>query len=181
MYLTGACVWSRFCYKRDNPTPCGMRTRHTYTYIHTYIHCLRQNRNQSEIVWIAFPLWWMKVWTTRKILNITRSTRRAQTSATPSLKSVKQSTQVWISVAYCFVCPYHENFMNVHPSGIPWCCQQTWTQEIEKGTLCPKSWTDHPQNVPDSSLCHSQHILKISWKFTHRFYRGVAKKHTRGA
>ena len=36
-------------------------------------------------------------------------------------------------------------------------------------------------NVPDCSLCHSQNILKISWKFTHPFYRGVANKHVRGA
>ena len=68
----------------------------------------------------------------------TRSTQRAQTSATHSLKSVKQSTQAWNSVAYCFLCPYPENFMNVHPSGITWCCQQTRTQKVEKGTLCPR-------------------------------------------
>ena len=67
---------------------------------------------------------------------ITRSTPRAQTSATPSLKSVKQSTQVWNNVVYCFLCPYPENFMNVHPSGITWRCQQAQTQEIEKKKLC---------------------------------------------
>ena len=112
---------------------------------------------------------------------IKRSTPRVQTSATSSLKSVKQSTQAWNSVAYCFLCPHPETFMNVHPSGITWCCQQTRTQEIEKGTLCPRGNTDHPQNVPDCLLCHSQHILKISWKSTHRFYRGFAKKNTPGA
>ena len=69
--------------------------------------------------------------------NTTRSTPRAQTSATPSLKSVKQSTPAWNSVAYCF-CPYPENFMNVHPSGIPWCCQQTRTQKIKKRDPLPK-------------------------------------------
>ena len=68
----------------------------------------------------------------------TRITPRAQTSATPSLKSVKQSTQAWNIVAYCFLCPYPENFMNVHLFGIPWCCQPTRTQKIEKGTLCPR-------------------------------------------
>ena len=52
----------------------------------------------------------------------TRSTQRAQTSVIPSLNGVKQFTQVWNSVAYCFLCPYPENFMNVHPSGISWCC-----------------------------------------------------------
>ena len=70
--------------------------------------------------------------------TLTRSTPRAQTSATPSLKSVKQPTQAWNSVAYCFLCPYPENFMNVHPSGITWRCQQTRTQKVEKGTLCPR-------------------------------------------
>ena len=115
-------------------------------------------------------------------IYITRSTQRAQTSATHSLKCVKQSTQVWSSAAYCFLPPYPENFTNVHPSGIPWCCQQTRTQKIQKGTLCPRGYTDHPQNVPDCSLCHSQTwYLKISWKSTHRFYRGVANKHPRGA
>ena len=108
-----------------------------------------------------------------------RSTPRAQTSATPSLKSAKQSIQAWNSVAYCFLCPYPENFMKVHPSGITWCWQQTRTQKIEKRTLCPRGETDHPQNVPDCSLCHSQHILKISWKSTYRFYRGVDNEHTR--
>ena len=68
----------------------------------------------------------------------TKSTPRAQTSTTSSLKSVKQFTQALNSVTYCFLCPYSENFMNVHPSGIPWCCQQTRTQKIEKGTLCPR-------------------------------------------
>ena len=68
----------------------------------------------------------------------TRSTPKAQTSATPSLKSVKQSTQAWNIVAYCFLCPYPENVMNVHLFGIPWCCQPTRTQKIEKGTLCPR-------------------------------------------
>ena len=42
------------------------------------------------------------------ISRITRSTPRAQTSAMPSLKSVKQSTQAWNSVAYCFLCPNPE-------------------------------------------------------------------------
>ena len=115
------------------------------------------------------------------IIETTRSTPKAQTSATPSLKSVKQSTQAWNIVAYCFLCPYPENFMNVHPSGIPWCCQPTRTQKIEKGTLCPRGYTYHPQNVPDCSLCHSQNIMKISWKSTHRFYRGVTNKHVRSA
>ena len=84
-----------------------------------------------------------------------------QTSATPSLKSMKQSTQTWNIVAYCSLCPYPENFMNVHPSGIPWCCQPTRTQKIEKGTcvqgvkpIIPKIF----QIVP----CV---IAKISWKF----------------
>ena len=89
--------------------------------------------------------------------------------------------RAWNSVGYCFLCPYLENFMNVHPSGITWCCQQTRTQEIEKGTLCLRGYIDHSQNVPDCLLCHSQHILNISWKSTHRFYRGVAKKNTPGA
>ena len=68
----------------------------------------------------------------------TRSTPRAQTSAMPSLKSMKQSTQSWNSIAYCFLCQYPEDFINVHPSGITWCCQETRTQKIEKGTLCPR-------------------------------------------
>ena len=42
----------------------------------------------------------------------------------------EQSTQAWNSVSYCFLCPYPENLMNVHPSSIPWCSQQTWTQTI---------------------------------------------------
>ena len=120
----------------------------------------------------------------RSSKSATRSTSRAQTPATPSLKSVKQCTQAWNSVAYCFLCPYPEKFMNVHPSGIPWCCQPTFqktSQKIEKGTLCPRGQTDHLQNVPDCSLCHSQKILTISWKFAHRFYHGVANKHVRGA
>ena len=116
--------------------------------------------------------WWYHVEQFR-----TRSTPSAQTSATPSLKSVKQSIQAWNSVANCFLCPYPDNFMNVQPCGITWCCQQTRTQKIEKGTLCPRGWTDHPQNVPDFSLCH---ILKISRKSTHRSYHGVANKHARG-
>ena len=111
----------------------------------------------------------------------TRSTPRAQTSAAPSLKSVKQSAQAWNSVAYCFLCPYPENFMSVHPCGIPWCCQQTWIQKIEKETLCPRGLTDHPQNITDCPLWHSQHGLTISWKYTHQFYWSVANKHVRGA
>ena len=51
----------------------------------------------------------------------------------------------------------------------------------KKGTLCPTGWTDHPQNVPDCSLCHSQNILTISSKSTPRFYGGVADKHAQGA
>ena len=111
----------------------------------------------------------------------TRSTLRAQTSATPSSKSVKQSTQSWNSVAYYFLCPYPENFMNVHPYGIPWCCQQTRTQQKDKSTLCPRSSTDHPQNVPNCSLYHSQDIMNIPWKSIHRFDSCVANKHGRGA
>ena len=91
----------------------------------------------------------------------TRSTPRAQTSATLSLKSVKQSAEAWISVAYCFLSPYPENFMNVHPSGITWCCHQTRTQKIKKepyaqGVLpiIPKMF----QIVPCA-------IANISWKF----------------
>ena len=112
--------------------------------------------------------------------TITSSTPRTQTSATPSLKNVKQSTQAWNSVAYCFLCPFPENFMNVHPSGIKWCCQQTRTQENGKRIPVSKGYTDQVQNVTDCFWCHSQHILKISWKSTHRFYRGVAEKHARG-
>ena len=101
-----------------------------------------------------------------KILTIyvalqTRSTPRAQTSATPSLKRVKQSTQAWNSVAYCFLCPYPGNFMNVHPSSITWCCQQTRTQEIGKGTLCPGVKLIIPKMYQIVSCV----IANISWKF----------------
>ena len=109
----------------------------------------------------------------------TRSIPRAQTSTTSSLKSVIQSTQASNSVAYCFLCPYPENFMNVHPSGIPWCASTD--PENRKRNPVSKGYTNDPLNVWDFSLCHSQHILKISWKSTHLFYRGVANKHARGA
>ena len=100
-----------------------------------------------------------RAWYTKQ--SITRSIPRAQTSATPSLKSVKQSIQAWNSVANCFLCPYPENFMNVHSSGIPWCCQQTRTQKIKKQPfaqgikpIIPKMF----QVVPCA-------IANISWKF----------------
>ena len=43
--------------------------------------------------------------------SVPRSTPRAQTSAAPSLKSVKQSLQAWSSVAYCSFCVYPANSM----------------------------------------------------------------------
>ena len=43
----------------------------------------------------------------RKIYT-SRSIPRAQTSTTPSLKSVKQITETWNSVARWFLCPYPE-------------------------------------------------------------------------
>ena len=49
--------------------------------------------------------------------------------------------------------------------------------KIEKKILHPRGWTDYPQNIPDSSLCHSQPIMNISWKSTHPFYRNVANRH----
>ena len=84
-----------------------------------------------------------------------------QTPATPSLKSVKQSTQAWNSVAYFFLCPYPDNFMNVHPSRLPWCCQQTRTQKIKREPYAPGVNPIIPkmfQIVP----CV---IANISWKF----------------
>ena len=90
--------------------------------------------------------WWYYVEQFR-----TRITPSAQTSDTPSLKSVKQSTQAWNSVAYCFLCPYPEYFMNVHPYGITWCCQQTRTQKIGVEPIIPKMFQIFP--------------CVISWKF----------------
>ena len=46
----------------------------------------------------------------------TRSTLGAQTSAAPSLRSVKQSIQAWNNLVNCNLCPYPENFINIHPS-----------------------------------------------------------------
>ena len=40
---------------------------------------------------------------------ITRNTRRAQTFAAPSLRSVKQSMHAWNSLANCSLCPYPQN------------------------------------------------------------------------
>ena len=93
-------------------------------------------------------------------ITYTRSTPRVQTSTTPRLKSVKQSTQAWNSIANCFLCPYPENFMNVHPSSIRWCCQQTRTQKKKEPyaqrvkLIIPKMF----QIVP----CV---LANISWKF----------------
>ena len=107
--------------------------------LHKQDHNHNHTLNINTVIWhsenykikeLSYP----EVWPHIK----TRSTPRAQTSATPSSKSVKQSSQAWNSVAYCFLCTYPENFMNVHPSGITWCCQQTRTQKIEKRTLCPR-------------------------------------------
>ena len=79
----------------------------------------------------------------------------------PSLKSVKQSTQAWNSEAYCFLCPYSENLMNAHPSGILWCCLQTRIQKIKKEPyaqgvkpIVPKMFQTVPCVIAD-----------ISWKF----------------
>ena len=41
--------------------------------------------------------------------------------------------------------------------------------------LHPRSYTDHPQNIPDCPLCHGQPIPKISWKSTHPL--NVANRH----
>ena len=92
----------------------------------------------SLLIWIVMPFGRHNAKLNVSITSVTRSTPRAQISTAPSLKSVKQSTQAWSSVAYCFLCTYPENFLNVHPSGIAWCCQQTRTQKIEKGNLCPR-------------------------------------------
>ena len=73
----------------------------------------------------------------KTIMITTRSTPRAQTSAAPGVKSVKQSIHAWNSAPYCSLCPYPENFINIHPSVIPWCCQQIRTHKIEKGFLYP--------------------------------------------
>ena len=104
---------------------------------------------------------WMNNYISHEITYVTRSTPRAQTSAMPSLKSVKQSTEAWNSVAYYFLCQYPENIMNTHPSGIPLCCQQTRTQKIKKEPfaqgvkpIIPKMF----QIVP----CV---IANISWRF----------------
>ena len=108
----------------------------------TYQTTFSKSFSSIKIVVSQFKFNWIFF---REVQLTTRSTPRAQTSCTHSLKSVKQCTQAWNIIAYCFVCPYPGNFMNVHPSGIPWCCQQTRTQKIEIETLCPRGWSDHPQ------------------------------------
>ena len=95
------------------------------------------------------------------IIPLIRNTPRAQTSATPSLKRVKQSTQAWNGVAYCLLCRYPENFMNVHPSGIPWCCPQTRTQKIKKEPYAQRVKPIIPKMIQISSCV----IANISWKF----------------
>ena len=91
------------------------------------------------------------------IFHSTRSIPRAQTSAAPSLKSMKQSIQAWNNVEYCSLIPYPytEKFTNVHPSVIPWCCEQTRTRCIQRvKPTFPYLFQIVPCNIAD-----------LSWKF----------------
>ena len=85
-----------------------------------------------------------------------------QTSATPSWKSVKQSTQAWNSVAYCFLCPYPENFMNVHASGMTWCCQQNTDPGNRKKEPCAQGVESIIPKMFQIVPCV---IAKIFWNF----------------
>ena len=87
-----------------------------------------------------------------------------------SFNSRKQSIQAWNSVAYCSLCAYLKNLKNIHPSIIPWCCQQTRTQKLEKWLLYPRGSTNHPPNFWDCSLCHSRIHRKFLYKYSQRFF-----------
>ena len=75
---------------------------------------------------------------------------RKQTSATPSLKRVKHSTQAWNSVAYWFLCPYPISRMFIHPTNTD--------PENKNGPYAQGVKPIIPKVVP----CV---IANISWKF----------------
>ena len=85
-----------------------------------YAHECRKNNidiSSTYSSWFIFIVVEIETWGQHVIQ--TRSTPRTQTSAAPSLRSAKQSSQAWNSVSNHFSCPFTENFMNIHFSVFP--------------------------------------------------------------
>ena len=111
----------------------------------------------------------------------TRCTPRTQTSAAPSLRGAKQTSQSWNSLTNFFLCPYpaklHESPSNCYSILL----LRNTDPENRKINLVFKGLNASSPNVADRSSGHNGPILKISWKSIDLFFRNVAHIHTTAA
>ena len=92
----------------------------------------------------------------------TKSTQKAQSSAAPNSRCVKQSLQVWHAPANCSLYPYPDNLWK----SVIWFPVMLLTdtdshENLEWNVVC-KRLNEHSQNVAEYSVYQFKPILNIS-------------------